>query len=177
MRIKGFVLQWPIRRGKVSSPTLAAGLYVSDIRFTFADLEKDRHSEISMRVFNGTGNTVEFSSISGRIKFSASTSADQSRSGDLPTPSPRPDMATLATPFQEWLLILTQRVPAAEADKLLAMLEAHIPIHFNLSELTIEVSAQDDRQNVARLPIWAGVSYNLGSGFGQIISASMRITG
>jgi hypothetical protein len=174
MRVEGFVLQWPIRRGKTSSPSLAAGLYVSDIRFTFADLEKDRYSEISMRVFNGTGNTVEFSSIAGRIKFSASTSADQSRSGDLPTPSPRQDMATLVTTFQEWLLILTQRVPAAEADKLLAMLEADIPIHFNLTELTIEVCTQDDRQNVVRLPIWAGMSYNPRIGFGQIISASMR---
>jgi hypothetical protein len=177
MRIEGFVLQWPIQRKQASSPTLAAGLYVSDIRFTFADLEKDRHSEISMRVFNGTGNVVEFSSIAGHIKFSASISADQSRMGDLPTPSPRPDMVRLAAPFQEWLLILNQRVPAAEADKLLAMLEADIPIHFDLNRLMIAVCAQDDRQIVVRLPIWVGVSYSRDRGFGQIINASMRITG
>ena len=174
-----FAFQWPIRK-RVSPaaqpPTLLAGLYVSDIRLTFASLS-ERHSEISMRVFNGTGRVLEFSGLSGRIKFNAPNNSDPSRMGELPTPSTRAEMAQTVGPFKEWLVILSQRVPAAEADKLLAMLAAEIPIHFDLSGLTIEVCAQDDQQKVERLPIWGGVSYSHGNGFGQIIhlTAHMKL--
>jgi hypothetical protein len=157
-------------------PTLRAGLYVADIRLTFADLERDRHSELSMRVFNGTGRVVEFSGLSGHIKFNASNNADPSLTGDLPTPAARPDMARTVGQLQEWLLILSQRVPAVEADKILGMLKADIPIHFDLSGLTIEIFAQNDRQNVERLPIWGGVSYSHGNGFGQIVHLTARAT-
>ncbi len=157
-----------------SSPTLQAGLYVSDIRLTFASLA-ERHSEISMRVFNGTGRVVEFSGLSGHIKFTSPNSADPLRSGDLPTPSMRADMAQTVGPFKEWLVILSQRVPAAEADKLLAMLAADVPILFDLHGLTIKVCAHDNLQNVERLPIWGGVSYSHGNGFGQIIYGTANI--
>src|SRR4029077_275548 len=150
------------------SPTLQTGLYVSDIRFGFADLD-ERHGEISMRVFNGTGRVVEFSSLYGHIRFTSPNSTDPLHMGELPTPSTRADMAQAVGPFKEWLVILSQRVPATEADKLLAMLAADIPIHFDLSGLTIEVCARDGRQKAERLPIWGGLSYNRGSGFGQII--------
>ena len=55
-----------------SPPTLRAGLYVCDIRFTFAHLEKDRHSELTMRVFNGTGSVVEFSNVQGASQIQRS---------------------------------------------------------------------------------------------------------
>src|SRR5258708_1483427 len=64
-----------------SPPTLAAGLYVSDIRFTVDDLEKNRRGEMTMRVFNGTGRAVEFSSLSGRITFSAPNSTNPEQKG------------------------------------------------------------------------------------------------
>jgi hypothetical protein len=160
--------QWPI-------PTLLTGLYVSDIRLTFANLVAERHSEISMRVFNGTGRVVKFSGLSGHIKFTSPNSANPSHMGDLPTPSTRADMAQIVEPFKEWLVILSQRVPATEADKLLALLAADIPIHFDLSGLTIEICAQDNQQQVERLPIWGGVSYNRGNGFDQIIYGTAHI--
>ncbi len=183
-----YVLRWPITRKKTSGtidhptvssspPTLATGLYVCDMRFSLTELS-DRHSELTMRVFNGTGRTVEFSGrLSGCIKFNAPNNSDHSSIGNLPTPSMRSDTERTAGQLKEWLLVLAQKVPAPEADRLLAMLEDDIPIHFDLSELMIEICAQDDRQNVARLPIWSGVSYNRGAGFGQIITASIRITG
>jgi hypothetical protein len=144
------------------------------MRFTFADL-KDRYSELTMRVFNGTGRVVEFSGhITGRIKFSAPNNTDPSRLGDLPTPAMRSDTERTVAQLKEWLLILTQRVPAVEADKLIAMLEADIPIHFDLSELTIGVFSQDDRNKVERLPILSGVSYSLGNGFGMIIRGKIN---
>jgi hypothetical protein len=152
---------------------LEGGLYVADMRLTFHTLS-DRHCEITMRVFNGTGRTVEFFGLSGHIKFNAPNNTDSSRMGDLPTPSTRADMAKTIAPFQEWLLILEQRIPAPEADKLLAMLAENIPIHFDLHELTIEVRAQDDQQQSVHLPIWGGVSYSHGNGFGQIVYLSAR---
>ncbi len=173
-----WIIQWPIRKrasSAMQSTMLQAGLYVSDIRLTFASLA-DRHSEISMRVFNGTGHVVKFCRLSGHIKFRSPNSADPLRMGNLPAPSTRADMAQTVGPFKEWLVILSQRVPAEEADKLLAMLAAEIPILFDLSGLKIEVCAQDDQQNIERLPIWGGVSYSHGHGFGQIIYARANIT-
>lgn len=158
----------------VAMPSLVGGLYVSDMRFNFTSLS-ERHGEWSMRVFNGTGRAVEFSGLSGRIKFNAPNNADPSHMGELPEPSARADMAQTVGPFKEWLVILSQRVPAAEADKLSAMLAADTPILFNLSDLTIKVCAQDDRQKIERLPIWGGVSYSRGFGFGQIIRATAHL--
>jgi hypothetical protein len=157
---------------EIEPPALRAGLYVCGIRFSFGDLQKDRHSELTMRVFNGTCRVVEFSGLSGHIKFNAPNNVDPSRMGDLPTPALRPDTERTITQLKEWLLILTQRVPADEADKLIAMREADIPILFDLSGLNIEVFAQDDRNKVERLPIWSGVSYNREHGFGMIISCT-----
>ena len=114
---------------------------------------------------NGTGRTVELTGLTGHIKFGSS---------DLPTPSPREDMLKMVAPFQEWLLILSQRIPSSEADILLAMLDADTRIDFNLDRLVIGVCARDDRQNVVRLPIWNGVSYSRERGFGQNISWPMR---
>jgi len=149
----------------LSPPTMHAGLYVCDMRFTFTGLEKDRHSELTMRVFNGTGRVVEFSSLQGQVKFSDAGNTDPDRMGTLPTPTLRSDTATTIAPFKEWLLILVQQVPAMEADKLQAMLKDDIQIHFDLKELTIEVVGDHDRNKVERLPIWGGVTYSRGDGF------------
>jgi hypothetical protein len=73
--------------------TLKASLYVCDIRFTFADLKKNRHSEVTMRVFNGSGRVVQFVTLSGKIKFNAPNSSDPDKMGELPTPALRPDTA------------------------------------------------------------------------------------
>ncbi len=159
----------------VAAPTLTVGLYVSDIRFNFTNLN-ERHGEWSMRVFNGTGRAVEFSGLTGRIKFNAPNNTDPSCKGELPEPSARADMAQTVGPFKEWLIILSQRVPAADADKLSTMLAADTRILFNLDDLTIKVCAQDARQKIERLPIWGGVSYNRGFGFGQIVRATGHMT-
>jgi hypothetical protein len=158
-----------------SPPTIRAGLYVCDMRFTFSDLEKDRHSELTMRVFNGTGSVVEFSNLLGQVKFRAPNTTDPDRMGTLPTPTLRSDAAMTVAHLQEWFLILTQRVPGIEADKLLAMLAADIPILFDLRELTIEVVGQHDRSTVERLPIWGGVSYSRDNGFGRIAHAVVNL--
>jgi hypothetical protein len=158
-------------------PALATGLYVSDIRFNVDDLEKNRRGELTMRVFNGTGRTVEFSSLSGRMTFTAPNSADPQRKGTLPSPALRYDVAKVADPFQEWLLILEQHVPSQEADKLIAMLQDDVPIHFGLENLNISVFAQNDPKKVERLPLWYGVAIHRGFTFGRIINGVVNIGG
>jgi hypothetical protein len=143
---------------------------VADIRFTFDKLKKDRHSELSMRVFNGSGRVVEIGNVSGQIKFNARNNTDPTRMGDLPTPALHPDVKRAAVQLEEWLLIFAQHVPSTEADKLLAMIRAKIPMHFELGELNIEVFPQKDRSKVERLPLWDGVSYRAGLGFGRIVA-------
>ena len=149
--------------------TIRSGLHVSDMRFSFTDLQKDRHSELTMRVFNGTGSVVEFYKLHGQITFNAPNNTDPSRMGTLPTPTLRSDTEKTGAQLKEWFLILTQRVPPIEADKLLALREADIRILFDLRELTIEVVGQHDRNKVERLPIWGGLSYSRDHGFAQII--------
>ena len=145
--------------------TIREGLNVGEIRFIFDDLKKDRHSELIMRVFNGTGNVVEFSSLQGQVTFSDADNTDPDRMGTLPTPALRADTQRTVAPSKEWFLILNQRVPAVEADKLQKLIESDIQIHFDLRELTIEVVGGHDRKKVERIPLWGGVTYSRGSGF------------
>lgn len=155
-----------------TQPKLESGLYVGEIRFSIGEIKNDRHTEITMRVFNGTGRIVEFVKISGRITFKAPNSADPALMGELPTPAARPDMNPSVHHLTEWLLIFTQRVPATEADKIVTMLERDIPIHLDLSGLEIEVKSGEDR---GKLPLWGGVSYSPKYGFGRIIHAVVNI--
>jgi hypothetical protein len=161
----------------ISPPTLQASLYVGEIRFTFGELKTDRHTEISIRVFNGSGRVVEISSISGTIRFNAPNNKDPSRMGELPPPAIRPDTSRTVAQLQEWLLILAQRTPASQADKLVAMLDDDSSILFDLSGLKIEVFARDEPKNIQTLPLWHGVSYSKGNGFGRIIAMSAHLSG
>jgi hypothetical protein len=128
-----------------------------------------------MRVFNGTGRVIDFVKLSGQIKFSTPNNTATNRMGELPEPSLQPDMARSVDQLQEWLVRLSQPVPAKEADKILAMLRSE-PIHFDLSGLNIEVAARDEPTKVERLPLWHGVSYSRGYAIGRITAATGRAT-
>ena len=156
-------------------PALTASLYVGEIRFTFADLAKDRHSEISMRVFNGSGRVVQLSQVSGCIKFHE-TNNDPKYLGKLPEPTIRNDTARTVTQLNEWFLIFAQKVPAEQADTLLKMIADDVKILFDLSELKIKVCATDTPQKLEDFPMWGGVSYDRTFGFMRIITGTMNAT-
>lgn len=158
-----------------SPPSLAAGLYVGEIRVTLDDLEKNRRSEVTIRVFNGTGRAIEFEKLTGNIKFAAPNDNDPTRKGTLPTPALRHDVAKVVYPLQEWFFILEQHVPASEADKLVAMRQADIPIHFDLTGLAMHVFVQGKPKDVERLSLWDGISCKGGIQLGRIINASVQI--
>ena len=157
-----------------TKPKLESGLYVGEIRFSTGEITTDRHTEITMRVFNGTGRTVEFERVSGHITFNAPNNADPALMGELPTPSAGSDMKLSVHPLTEWLLIFAQRIPSAEADKIVAMLERDTPIHLDLRSLAIEIKSGEER---GKLPLWSGVSYNTKYGFGRIIHGVAKISG
>jgi hypothetical protein len=153
-------------------PPLERSLYVSDIRFTFDKLRGDRYSELTMWVFNGSGRVVEIGNVSGRITFNSPNNTYPNRMGVLPTPALRSDVKRTVVQLEERRLMFDQRVPPTEADKLLAMIRAKIPIHFELGGLNIEVFPQEDRSKVEHLPLWFGVSYERGFRFGRVSAGS-----
>lgn len=161
-----------------SSPqTIQNGLYVCHMRFTFACPEKD--SELTMRVFNGSGGVVKFSpDVRGGIIFHDTYNKYPDYMGILPSPALRDDTPRTVSQWQESSLTLTQQVPDTEAKKLLAMLENDIPILLDLNELTIEVVGQHDRNKVERLPIWNGINYNPShQHFGRVHDLNIDSTG
>jgi hypothetical protein len=156
----------------VKHPSLSVGLSVSDVRISLQDLEKERFSEISMRVFNGAGRTVEFTGLSGKISFSGAGF----ESGSLPSPTLRHDTARVVLPLKEWFLILDQRVPSTEADKMIKILEANVPLLLDLSGLDLMVSARD-LAAPERLPLWDGVTYTREAGYGRLVRVTGHVQG
>jgi hypothetical protein len=157
-----------------SPPSLQAGLYVGEVRFTFDTLRDDRYSELTMRIFNGTGRIIELMNLSGQIKFDAPNNKDPSQMGELPTPALRSDTKKSVFQLQEWFLILSQRVPAPEADKILAMVKTNTHILFDLTGLNIQIAAHDKPNDIERLPLWSGVSYSRDFGFLRIVTAVLN---
>lgn len=91
--------------------------------------------------------------------------------GELPTPTLRAEVARSVAQLQEWHLILDQRVPAMDADKILAMLKDDIPVSFDLSGLNVGVADRNKPKEIERLPTWHGFTCRRGFGFDRINSA------
>jgi hypothetical protein len=81
-------------------------------------------------------------------------------------------MKRTVAPNEEWFFILNQQVPSSAADKILAMLDGDIAILFSLTDLSIEISPHGEPSKKERLPLWNGVSYSKGHGYGRIIAMS-----
>ena len=98
---------------------LQAGLYLADIGLALGTIQNDKHCEINIRLFNGTGRTMDLVSVSGQVRFKAGNliTGDPKMSGVLPEPSIAPNTRRSAAPLTEWILILNQRVPSQETTK------------------------------------------------------------
>jgi hypothetical protein len=103
----------------------------------------------------------------------APNTADPSKMGVLPPPALRHDVSKSTPPLKEWFLILDQRVPSVDADKIVSLIESQTPIHLDLDGLNITVSANGS--NSERLPLWNGVTYAREVGFGRIVKAAARM--
>jgi hypothetical protein len=149
--------------------SLANALYVGEIRISVEHIAKEHHSEISLRVFNGSGKPISLVSVSGQISFSGSGGA-----GKLPAPTVRPDSAKSAEPYQEWFLILNQRIPSEEATKLVATLENAGTIQFDAREINIEVSDGTDKSS---LTMWGVAANRTAVSYGRIVYVTGNIRG
>jgi len=115
--------------------SLGQTLYVGEVRVSVENIAQERHSEISLRVFNGSRTPVSLSAVSGQLTFSG-----KGGDGKLPTPTIRSDTAAAGLPFKEWFIVLDQRIPSDEAVKLTKTLENAEVIQFDLRQLRIEVT-------------------------------------
>ncbi|MGY2806073.1 hypothetical protein [Bradyrhizobium sp. USDA 4506] len=155
---------------KIFAPTITQGpapllfgLYVADIGIGLKNVQSDHHGEIRIRLFNGTGHTFDIVSLTGSITFKAGNvvSSDPQMKGELPTPIISSKTPKSAAPQTEWSIVLDQRFPSKEADKIPAILRAH-PLHFDLSLLDIQISRRGDLNKVDRLQLWDGIKYERG---------------
>ncbi|RIA02577.1 hypothetical protein D1920_06750 [Rhodopseudomonas palustris] len=78
--------------------------------------------------------------------------------------------------MEEWFLILEQKVPAKEADKLLAMINDNMKILFSFAQFDIEVCDATKVDHIEKLDMGGGVSYDRTYGYGKIINLSVKET-
>jgi hypothetical protein len=154
-----------------AAPSLQTGLYLADISFNLNTIEKDRHTEIPICLFNGTNRTIDFVGLSGRVTFRAGDviTADSQMKGELPEPSVSPSIVRSVAPLTEWILAFSQHVPSQEANKIPAILRAH-PLHFELSQLDIQIAAHNEPTKTERLKMWTSVTYKRGFKAGRVVS-------
>lgn len=145
-------------------PPLLFGLYVADIGIDLSAVQTDHHGQISIRLFNGTGRTFDLAGLSGRITFRAGNliTGDPLMRGELPEPTIPSNTVKSVAPQTEWNLTLDQRFPSKEAPKVQDILRAH-PLHFDLTNLDIQIAWRDDPTKVERLKLWDGISYTRAS--------------
>jgi hypothetical protein len=143
--------------------SLLFGLYVADIGINLNAVETDHHGELSIRLFNGTGRTLDFISLSGPITFKVPNliSGDPQMKGELPEPTTSSTTVRSAAPYTEWNLVLDQRFPSKEAKKIPVILRAH-QLQFDLTLLNIQIAEHDDPKKVDRLDLWKGIRYERG---------------
>ncbi|MDB5609828.1 MAG: hypothetical protein JWP25_6728 [Bradyrhizobium sp.] len=153
--------------GLIEAP-LAQALYVGEMRVQVEHIAQERHSEISIRVFNGTGKAISLVGVSGQIAFSGSGGT-----GKLPTPTIRPDSAASVKPCEEWFILMNQRIPSDEATKLVSTLDKADTIQFDMREIKIEVSDGDRK---ASLNLWGGVSASRATvSYGRVVHLTANI--
>jgi hypothetical protein len=144
-------------------PPLLFGLYVADIEIGLKTAQSDHHGEIRIRLFNGTGRALDLVGLSGRITFKAPNlvSADPQMKGELPEPTISSKTVRSIAPQNEWALVLDQRFPSKEADKIPVILRAH-PLQFDFTLLNIQIAERDDPKKVEQLALWKGIKYERG---------------
>ena len=147
--------------------SLSDGLYVGEMLMSIDKLQSDRHSEIAIRLFNGTGRVVAIEALSGLI--------GEIRLDDrwtLPPPTISPSTNKLLFPFRELLIYLSQRVPPNDADKILQMIEEGRQVLLYFDRLTINVREHEKQTALERLKLWDGMTIKRGINYGRLVSFS-----
>ncbi len=157
------------------SREIADSVYIAEIVLDMSRLGQDRYMEIVMRVFNGCGAAITFDSLEGHISYRALRDAESAKA--LPPPSLRSDVKPVVYETEEWLIILSQSVPAENADEIQRWLDEGKTIGFDLDALKIQVKRKRWSRRPEAIKMWAGVSCALGLRTGRIISAKVEVGG
>jgi hypothetical protein len=145
---------------KISQVSLSEGLYVGEMRMSIDTLKADRYSEISIRVFNGTGRNIAIYGVGGALKF---------ENVRLPSPSVTSNTAKTIFPLREWIIVLHQRVPADVADKMLSLLDENRALQILFGDLELAVRDENAKNPAERLKLWDGITIQRGINVGRII--------
>ncbi len=128
------------------------GLYVGNIIAAAGSLESEHRLELAVTGFNGTGEAIIISEISGRIKTGSGNLRDMA-----PLDIPAIRQAVRAQPWAEFTFVLNQHVtPARAREFLIALEEKHLTL--DLRELKILAACQADITRSEALPLWDGVT-------------------
>jgi hypothetical protein len=135
--------------------SIKRGLYVGEILAGFNKLREDYVIEIGIRAYNGTGEPISLSGITGAIRFGIFSMQD--------TYEPLPPAVLLdrgqrtnGMPiFTEMLFVLEQRIPSQSAMKLLATLDEGEIVAFDLRQFNILLSLDSNPNETERLPVFS----------------------
>jgi hypothetical protein len=178
---KRFSFQWPLRRKGEAEPatnreratlmpsmSLNQGLYVAEIMLSLDRLSSDRHTEISIRLYNATGRTVLIDSIVGTVSFGIEK---------LPPPTLASPADGRIPPFREpYYVVLDQTMSCTDADLVLRRIEDGETVEFYFDDLNISIREEAPDSRVERLKMWDGLKIERGIHCGRHVNLSGPVT-
>jgi hypothetical protein len=145
----------------------ARGLYVGDITASTDKLTSDLFVEITVKVFNGTGSSLETLRIEGAATFASVV---------LPAAqaTPFPGAPQYFGNFAEFYIIIRQPFRREQAEQLDEMIKSGVSPQLHLGSLNVIMAPRDHPQR-ERLRLWDGIVFNSGIGrVGRLISMNVR---
>ena len=128
------------------------GLYIGNIIASASGLRDEHRLELAIVGYNGTGEAVSISGISGHIRAGAGNFRDMTV---LPIPAIRNSVRV--EPWSEFVLVLNQHLAPAQAKEFLAALDDK-QVQLDLKELKINAVSAANIDRSMPLPLWDAVS-------------------
>jgi len=142
------------------------GLYVGEIQADVRRLSDDLVMEISIRVFNATGASINIRNMRGYIGYRDSPGAQTESEVKLPMPQYLPDRSPVddRPNLGEAFIVLAQHVSRETAQKIHQQIESREIPYFRLASLDLIAYPTDTPRRpphgeevlTARLPLWSG---------------------
>jgi hypothetical protein len=143
-------------------------------------LESEHWVEITIRGFSAHFRPVHVTEITGHATYSFEEGPGISPSlGALPTPAIMPTFGRELAPYKEFDICLQQIIPAQIVRNAASTLSSGLRVTLGFENLKIKVNPLGKRKEVARLPLWDGVSMDKNPdklSFGQVKNMSVHET-
>lgn len=129
------------------------GLYVGNIIVAAGALESEHRLEIAIIGYNGTGEVIQLSDISGRIKAGTGNLRDM-----VELPAPIVQGLFKANPGAEFFMAVLQDVSQDQAEEYLTALNSNKQLSLDLREWSITLASLSNPDKSSTLPLWDGVN-------------------